>query len=321
MAIQYGKSEGGGRLHLAHGRVRRREFSSWEMPSSKFPAHAPGFTDEQEPSTPRGSGAQSADLAGDSRQTKVLSPVELHALYAGTTVPPHRYLAPALIEALHSPSIALDPAKWFTGIEDVELSAVTGAWLRTNSDTSFEQLKSVGLDPQSSQLTVALTIKQGRGYAGGPSTAGSREYVAFWVDAGSGFHYQGTSWTVVHDCEHLPVGGHELRLCLPIDLSAHVKARNLSVTTIWVRAVLSWNSPPSITHPFAQVVWGNSLDRRIVIASQPVDHTRGETHFPSSTRRSDSATRLKAISAEDRNLLFPRQSSGPVDWSSAARPS
>lgn len=67
-----------------------------------------------------------------------LSPAELHSLYAGTSVPAHRYLAPALIAALHSPAIALDPAKWFSGMDDVDFSSVAGAWLKTNGDTTFE---------------------------------------------------------------------------------------------------------------------------------------------------------------------------------------
>ncbi len=213
-----------------------------------------------------------------------LSPAELHALYAGTTVPPHRYLAPALITALHSSSIALDPAKWFTDIEDVDLSSVTGAWLRTNSDTTFEQLKCVGLDARAGQLTAILSIKRGRGYAGGTSTTGSQEFVAFWVDWGSGFQYEGTASVAVHDFGELPAEGVDLLVSLPVDLSQHARAQVSAATTIKVRAVLSWDTPPSITHPYAQVVWGNSLDLRIVISSQPAIYSSQEAGWPKTER-------------------------------------
>src|ERR1017187_3682249 len=60
-----------------------------------------------------------------------LSAAELHALYAGTTVPQHRYLAAALHEAVHSWSIALDPARWFTGIAGIHLPSLANDWLTT----------------------------------------------------------------------------------------------------------------------------------------------------------------------------------------------
>src|SRR2546429_2310074 len=44
-----------------------------------------------------------------------------------------------------------------------------------------------------------LTIKRPNGYSGGLCTAGSQEYVAFWVDWGSGWSYAGTTSVSVHD--------------------------------------------------------------------------------------------------------------------------
>jgi len=203
-----------------------------------------------------------------SKASHPLSPAELHSLYAGTSVPQHRYLAPALVAAVHSPAIAMDPDKWFSGLEGIQLSSVVEAWLNTNSDTSFEQLKSVDFDPYTSQLKAVLTIKQSRGYAGGASTAGSREYVAFWVDWGSGFKHEGTTSLLVHDCGSLPASGLNICVKLPIDLSLHATADDQAAPAFKVRAVLSWNTPPSATHPYAQVVWGNSLTFRVAVSSQ-----------------------------------------------------
>ena len=56
-------------------------------------------------------------LVDSTFKPKQLTPAELHELYNGTTVQQHRYLAPSLTAAVHSPVIALDPAKWFAGID------------------------------------------------------------------------------------------------------------------------------------------------------------------------------------------------------------
>ena len=193
-----------------------------------------------------------------------LTPAELHELYDGTTVPQHRYLAPSLTAAVHSPVIALDPAKWFAGIEDVDLSSVASAWLNTNSNTEYEQLKRIELDSDASQLTAVLTVKQSLGYCGGHMTAGSREFVAFWVDWGSGFQYVGTTSAAVHDSGRLPATGQETSVALPIHLSR--QGENECAKTVKVRAVLSWNTLPSTTNPNAPVVWGESLDCTILIS-------------------------------------------------------
>ncbi|MGO9776478.1 MAG: hypothetical protein ACLQGT_10620 [Terracidiphilus sp.] len=202
-------------------------------------------------------------LVDSTFKPKQLTPAELHELYDGTTVPQHRYLAPSLTAAVHSPVIALDPAKWFAGITDVDLCSVARAWLQTNSNTEYEELKRIELDPDESQLSAVLTVKQSIGYCGGHLTAGSREYVAFWVDWGSGFQYVGTTSAVVHDSGRLPATGQEINVVLPIHLSRH--AVNEGAKTVKVRAVLSWNTPPSTTNPNAPVVWGESLDSMILI--------------------------------------------------------
>ena len=202
-------------------------------------------------------------LADSALKPKQLTPAELYELYNGTTVPQHRYLAPSLTAAVHSHEIALDPAKWFAGSADVDLSSVAAAWLNTNCNTEYEQLKRIELDPDASQLTAVLTVKQSIGYCGGPVTAGSREFVAFWIDWGSGFQYVGTTSVAVHDSGRLPATGQETSVALPIHLSRQAESEDAK--TVKVRAVLSWNTPPSTTNPNAPVVWGESLDCKILI--------------------------------------------------------
>jgi hypothetical protein len=211
----------------------------------------------------------------DAVNPKQLTPVELHQLYAGTSVPQHRYLAPSLAAAVSSPAIALDPAKWFAGIGDVNLAKLVKDWLHTTGSTAYEQLNDVGLDLNTGQLTGVVTVKQNIGYSGGPSTAGSREFVAFWADWGSGFQYQGTTSAAVHDYNGIPAAGLEYKVFLPVNLFEHEQPCSEGLRTVKVRAVLSWNTPPSITNPNAPVVWGNSLEGLLLIPSPqvaPADH-------------------------------------------------
>ena len=196
---------------------------------------------------------------------KLLSAAELHQLYAGTSVPAHRYLATLLSTAVNSPAIALDPSKWLAGISEINLSDVVKAWLNTNRNTAYEQLNSIGLDANTSRLTGVLTVKRRSGYAGGPMTAGSREFVVFWADWGSGFQYEGTTSVAVHDFSSLPAAGLEYKVFLPVNVLAHARPGSKGARTVKVRAVLSWNTPPSTTDPCAPVVWGNSLDGVILI--------------------------------------------------------
>ena len=107
--------------------------------------------------------------------------------------PAHRFTASLLVAVAgrggRLPGIALDPSKWFAELSGINLTSVVDAWLSTNRSVEFEQLNSMGLDSQTGQLTGVLRLKRGSSYSGGPSTAGSREFVAFWVDWGSGFEY------------------------------------------------------------------------------------------------------------------------------------
>jgi hypothetical protein len=296
MAIQQGKNAVAERSCFEQNRWRRRSILPWRW-SSKEDISALASSSSEDHAGKSEAAAISEALV----QTRnPLSPTELHSLYAGTSVPPHRYLAPALIAALHSPAIALDPAKWFSGMDDVDFSSVAGDWLKTNGDTTFEQLKSVGLDLRASQLTAVVTIKQRYGYSGGPSTAGSQEYVAFWADWGAGFLYEGTATVVVYDCGGLPAAGQDYCLSLPVDLFLRADNGGNAMNPIRLRAVLSWNAPPSSTHPYAQAVWGNSLDRRMMISSLSEVKSGKESAVQSGHLRNHSALAFNAEDLEDR---------------------
>jgi hypothetical protein len=209
-----------------------------------------------------------------------MNPTDLHQLYSSTKVAPQRYLSGLLAASTGAKAFASQlqaqpaapataakaaPVASLGGITDIDLNSVVEAWLNTNGDTSYEQIECVGLDPNASQLAGVLEIKQGSGYGGGPCTAGSTEFVAFWVDWGSGWEYAGTTSVGVHDFSSIPAGGLQYNVFLPVNLLAHQQPCAKGPQTAKVRAVLSWNTPPSTTDPNAGVVWGNSIDGLILI--------------------------------------------------------
>jgi len=216
---------------------------------------------------------------------KALGAVDLHSLYAGKNVPGHRYLfsellsaakaqnvitsasvATATVKALAKPSAKVS----FAGISEVNLAALIEQLLNTDGDTSYEELDCVGLNPNIDQLVGVINVKQSSGYSGGPCTSGSPEYVAFWVDWGSGWEYQGTTSVTVHDFSEIPAGGLQYSVFLPVDLSTHRQPCEDGAKTAKVRAVLSWDVPPSSTDPYAPVTWGNSDETLILINPGPV---------------------------------------------------
>jgi len=158
----------------------------------------------------------------------------------------------------------------FVSLEKVDLGELVENLLNTEGDTSFEQLNCVGLNPNNDQLIGILNVKKANGYSGGPCSAGSQEFVAFWVDWGGGWAYAGTSSVTVHDYNLIPDGGLDYSVFLPIDLTSHRQPCDAGPKTAKVRAVLSWNYPPSTTDPYAPVTWGNSDETLILIGPGPI---------------------------------------------------
>ena len=200
---------------------------------------------------------------------KALSAAELQTFYKDKNVPPHRYLFSDLTKAIAAQGTAppqlAGPTVSPISITGINISNILGDLLGTGGDTTYEELDCVGLNSNLDQLVGVINVKLPYGYSGGPCTAGSQEYVAFWVDWGSGWTYVGTSSVNVHDFGAIPPGGLEYSVFQPVDVASHQQPCELGAKTAKVRAVLSWNVPPSTTDPDAPVTWGNSEDTLILI--------------------------------------------------------
>lgn len=213
-------------------------------------------------------------------EPKALTSSELTALYKGKNIPPHRYLAAELTKAIgatvvHPPKAAflpqVTPPPPAFAFELTNLAAILESLFGTSGNTTYEQLDCVGLNPNNSQLAGVIHLKRASGYSGGPCSAGSQEYVAFWVDwgDGSGFNYVGTTSVTVHDYSSITADGLRYSVFLPLDMTSHGQLCDAGPKTARVRAVLSWNTPPSTTDPNASVTWGNSVDTTILVTPGP----------------------------------------------------
>jgi hypothetical protein len=198
---------------------------------------------------------------------KALTAAELKEQYAKTKVPAHRFLHNSIQKAVLNPANLKAMSGYYAGL-GIDIGAVFSALENTNGNTDYEQLGCIGLDEGTGSpdaLVGTLVIKLPTGYLGNPCTAGSKEYVAFWIDWGSGWQWVGTPSVTVYDISSIPKGGLSYAVYLPVDLNSHRKPCGDGPVTATVRAILSWDTPPPSSDPNYVPVWGNRLETLIFV--------------------------------------------------------
>jgi len=167
-------------------------------------------------------------------------------------------LSPELARSNMKALLLANP-NYFGTLQDSEYQSV----LEIQGDTAYESVGCVGFNPQLSRLEAEVNIKQVSGYDGGVCSAGSQEFVRFYLsyDGGATWLDQGITSFTVYD-----VPGHK-----PLEYDATLQINpperfcfeeNLPT----VRAILSWNAPPPGGTPGWIPVWGDVVDVRIQIA-------------------------------------------------------
>src|SRR6202000_3285579 len=157
-------------------------------------------------------------------------------------------------QAVQNPAQLATMGAYFTSL-GINISDVFGALQKTNGNTDFEQLGCIGLDEGAGSpdaLVGTLTIKLPSGYLGNPCAAGSKEYVAFWIDWGHGWQWQGTVSLPGYAIPAIPKGG---LTC------AAGEAEPVSAP---VRALLSWAPAPPAAIANYVPLWGNRLETLIL---------------------------------------------------------
>lgn len=141
-------------------------------------------------------------------------------------------------------------------------------------NTDFEELHCVGLDRDLSQLHGIVQIKRASGYSGGLCSSGSQEYIAFYLDFGSGWEYQGTTSVTVHDVA-VPAGGLWYQASLPVSLDKH-RQEWCKTGRAKIRGILSWNAPPPVNQPDFIPHWGDREDCSVEVRPWPKDVIVGD---------------------------------------------
>ena len=201
---------------------------------------------------------------------------KLRADYAQVDVPAHRY---GLVD-IHPLLASGDPQQVQQKAEvwksaGIDWAAGVKALLATKGDVSYEELECLGLDNNTDMLVGTFRVKKPYGFSGGPCSAGSTEYVAFWADWGAAdcaYTYLGTVKVGTHDYNPMPAGGLCYSALLPVDLEGVRRGCDKPVIGR-IRAVLSWGVPPSTTDPDAIPHWGNRVDTHVQV--RPGDPVSG----------------------------------------------
>lgn len=190
-------------------------------------------------------------------------------------VPSHRFGMNELHLAL---SVGSFDEQLFSG-KKLEWEAVDLDWVgslveldKTKANVDFEQLECLGMDEVFPERLVAtFRIRRPFGYNGDLCHKGSLEHIAFWADWEDTceWTYLGTQTVNVHDIESIPDEGLCYSVVQPVDLGAYRKKCRTPVVGR-VRAVLSWNVPPSTTDPEDLQHYGNRVDAHVLVEPREI---------------------------------------------------
>ncbi len=135
-------------------------------------------------------------------------------------------------------------------------------------NTTYEEVKCVALNRELNSVHASVVLKRPFGYSGDLCTNGSREYVAFYMDFGSGYQYMGTNSVNVHDINTMPKDGLWYNITLPVNLQPHQKEYCIAGKAK-LKAILSWNSAPPANNPNYVAPYGDWEECTVEIKSLP----------------------------------------------------
>ena len=118
--------------------------------------------------------------------------------------------------------------------------------------------------------TAISASKGSGGYSGNLCQSGSREFVAFYLDFGSGWQYMGTTSVGVHDIPEIRDGGLCYLATLPVSLTKH-QMEWCKTGKARIRGILSWSTPPTPNDPDYVAHWGDWEECCIEIRPLPED--------------------------------------------------
>ncbi len=155
---------------------------------------------------------------------------------------------------------------------ELDLSSIIDALQQQQFNTTYEEVACVGLNRDFDTLNAAIHIKRSAGYSGNLCSKGSQEYLAYYMDFGSGWVYMGTSSVTVHDIP-MPDNGLWYNAPLKVVLDPYQKEW-CQTGRAKVRVILSWNYVPPID-PDWIAPWGDREECNVEIKPLPDGVTPG----------------------------------------------
>lgn len=133
-------------------------------------------------------------------------------------------------------------------------------------NTTYEEIGCVGFHPQANRLDAVVFTKQPYGFGGNVCSAGTPEYVRFYLsfDGGANWVDQGVTSFTAYDVPSGATGGKRLEYAVSIPSSPPKKWCTVP-NLILARAILSWNAVPPPNTPNYVPVWGNVHDTHIQV--------------------------------------------------------
>ena len=138
--------------------------------------------------------------------------------------------------------------------------------LSLKGNTTYEEIKCVGFHPQSHRLDAVVFVKQPYGYGGDVCTAGTPEYVRFYIslDNGATWLDQGLTSFTAFNVAASATGGRHLEAAVSVPSTPPKKWCTVP-NVILARAILSWNDVPPPNAPNHVPAWGNVHDTHIQV--------------------------------------------------------
>ena len=146
-----------------------------------------------------------SDKTKDNSATKVLAPGAIGSI---ESVPKERAQFRALL---------VGNPNYFGNLETGPFSPV----LAIKGNTTYEEIKCTGFHPQANRLDAVVFVKQPYGYGGDVCSAGTTEYVRFYLsfDNGATWVDQGLTSFTAYDVPSSATGGRQLEYAVSLEAS------------------------------------------------------------------------------------------------------
>jgi hypothetical protein len=153
-------------------------------------------------------------------------------------------------------SLLLSDPNYFGNLTSSSLKTV----LNIQENTTYESIGAVGYHPHFKQVHAKVQIKRNYGYSGSLRNSGSREYVRFYLSSDDAATWEDLG---LRGFEMFDVPGPKpLEHTVSVQLNPREEWR-FALTSIRVRAILSWNTPPPADDAKWTPIWGDVAESQI----------------------------------------------------------